>query len=167
MNCDQAFDLLTDLERRHAPALGEHLARCARCRGMAEALSPVLGLWDDAVGAQNGGGTQVASVRSAMAVQRLPEETAATTRWTQWSSARQWLAAFAAGVIVALGFHAIAGGPFGAATPVPEIPVARCTWLEREAENASSRRSAGAVIRSCIACHTPQSGGSLVTLPQL
>jgi len=46
MNCDHAFELLTDLDRRSSQELAEHLDGCRRCRDMAETLSPVLGLWD-------------------------------------------------------------------------------------------------------------------------
>ena len=49
MNCDQAFDCLTDSERRHSPELAEHMARCERCRQMHDTLEPALDLFDDLV----------------------------------------------------------------------------------------------------------------------
>lgn len=49
MNCDQAFDCLTDSGRRHSPQLEEHLARCPRCRQMLDTLEPALDLFDDLV----------------------------------------------------------------------------------------------------------------------
>ena len=49
MNCDQAFDYLTDSARRHSPQLEEHLARCVRCRQMQDTLEPALDLFDELV----------------------------------------------------------------------------------------------------------------------
>lgn len=49
MNCDQAFDCLTDSGRRHSPQLEEHLSRCTRCRQMQETLEPALDLFDELV----------------------------------------------------------------------------------------------------------------------
>src|SRR5688572_14840650 len=46
MNCDQAFDNLTDPARRSSPELSRHLASCARCRQMHETLAPALALFD-------------------------------------------------------------------------------------------------------------------------
>lgn len=44
MNCDHAFDCLTDATRRESAELVAHLAQCPRCRDMAEALEPALDL---------------------------------------------------------------------------------------------------------------------------
>lgn len=44
MNCDLAFDCLTDPARRDSAELADHLARCPRCRDMAEALEPAIDL---------------------------------------------------------------------------------------------------------------------------
>ncbi len=44
MNCDLAFDCLTDPARRDCAELAEHLAHCPRCRDMAEALEPAIDL---------------------------------------------------------------------------------------------------------------------------
>jgi hypothetical protein len=44
MNCDLAFDCLTDSARRDCAELAKHLARCPRCRDMAEALEPAIDL---------------------------------------------------------------------------------------------------------------------------
>jgi hypothetical protein len=44
MNCDLAFDCLTDPARRQCAELTEHLTRCPRCRDMAEALEPAIDL---------------------------------------------------------------------------------------------------------------------------
>lgn len=44
MNCELAFDCLTDPARRDSADLAEHLAHCPRCRDMAEALEPAIDL---------------------------------------------------------------------------------------------------------------------------
>lgn len=46
MNCDQAFDQMTQLAGSHDPALRAHLASCPRCREMQDTLSPALGLFE-------------------------------------------------------------------------------------------------------------------------
>lgn len=42
MNCDQAFECLTDPETGDDSALQDHLDHCPRCRDMAEILEPAL-----------------------------------------------------------------------------------------------------------------------------
>ncbi len=42
MNCDTAFDLMTDPHGSRSGALGEHFATCTRCRQMQETLAPAL-----------------------------------------------------------------------------------------------------------------------------
>src|SRR5262245_16048530 len=42
MNCDTAFDLLTDAEGSRSLALARHLDDCPRCRQMRETLAPAL-----------------------------------------------------------------------------------------------------------------------------
>jgi hypothetical protein len=47
MNCDQAFDALTDQSQRDSDALILHLDSCPRCRDMADMLDPALDLFGD------------------------------------------------------------------------------------------------------------------------
>lgn len=47
MNCDQAFDALTDISQRNHRELCRHLDDCARCRDMADLLDPALNLFGD------------------------------------------------------------------------------------------------------------------------
>src|SRR5689334_2720765 len=42
MNCDTAFDLMTDAEGSRSVALARHLDECPRCRQMQATLSPAL-----------------------------------------------------------------------------------------------------------------------------
>ena len=43
MNCDTAFDLMTDTNGSGSPSLALHLSNCPRCRQMRETLAPALG----------------------------------------------------------------------------------------------------------------------------
>jgi len=47
MNCDQAFDALTDNQLRNSDSLIQHLDSCPRCRDMADMLDPALDLFGD------------------------------------------------------------------------------------------------------------------------
>ena len=47
MNCDQAFDALTDNQLRNSDSLIQHLDSCPRCRDMADMLDPALDLFTD------------------------------------------------------------------------------------------------------------------------
>lgn len=47
MNCDQAFDALTDNNLRGSNELIQHLDDCPRCRDMADVLDPALDLFTD------------------------------------------------------------------------------------------------------------------------
>lgn len=44
MNCDMAFDLMTDAKTAGSSALARHLESCPRCRQMQETLAPALSL---------------------------------------------------------------------------------------------------------------------------
>ena len=50
MNCDMAFEHLTDPNRRDRDELQRHLAACPRCRQMKETLEPAFDLLDAAAG---------------------------------------------------------------------------------------------------------------------
>ncbi len=47
MNCDQAFDQMTDLALSDRSELQQHLVRCARCRQMQEILSPAISAFSE------------------------------------------------------------------------------------------------------------------------
>lgn len=47
MNCDQAFDAITNPARTAATELDDHLIRCPRCRQLREVLAPALDLLCD------------------------------------------------------------------------------------------------------------------------
>ena len=47
MNCDQAFDALTNNNLRNSDELIQHLDTCPRCQDMADMLAPAMNLFDD------------------------------------------------------------------------------------------------------------------------
>ncbi|MBI3864124.1 MAG: hypothetical protein HY290_19755, partial [Planctomycetia bacterium] len=47
MNCDTAFDLMTDAHGSRSGALAEHFDTCPRCRRMQETLAPALDFLSD------------------------------------------------------------------------------------------------------------------------
>lgn len=52
MNCDQAFEALTDTKLRDSAPLIRHLDQCPRCRDMADMLDPALDLFGEVVEAR-------------------------------------------------------------------------------------------------------------------
>jgi len=48
MNCDEAFDAITDADGRNTDQFRWHLDRCPRCRQMQQVLEPALALFDSA-----------------------------------------------------------------------------------------------------------------------
>lgn len=163
MTCDQAFDFLTDLERRDDRRLAQHLAGCPRCRGMAEALAPVLGLWRE-VASEEASPRENRVIDAGVAV-RTPLVAAASSSRVEvggslvpsnrWNAIRHWIAAFAAGIVVAFGLQAVSGrAPEPRSLPTSGQPE-RCAWLDRQAIRSDDRTAQG-VILSCVACHIQQ-----------
>ena len=77
MNCDQAFDCLTDPTRRHSAQLEEHLSRCERCRQMHDTLEPALDMFDELVPEPDLSGGGVAIQTLAPESVRVAEQAAA------------------------------------------------------------------------------------------
>jgi anti-sigma factor RsiW len=160
MNCDQAFDCLTDPQQRYSVELERHLAGCPRCRNMHETLEPALDLFDEII-AEPGASTPLAAgpVLSTESV-RLAEQTAAqlsAARPTARRAERSWwfvwryAAVFLFGGAIVLGIGAVQGKLSG-----PESPRgATCTWRNRAAMSVSEAGNPQAVTLSCVACHLP------------
>lgn len=164
MNCDQAFDCLTDRARRYSAELDRHLAACPRCRHMCETLEPALDLFDDVVAEPDvsrsaRGAPPVLSTESV----RLAEQTAAQLSAARerprrsaepWSFVWRYAAVFLIGGAVVLGVGAVQGR----LSPDTAPQGASCTWRN---PSAVAQRDAGnpqAVTLSCITCHMPRTG---------
>jgi hypothetical protein len=170
MNCDIAFDLITDRHGRHSAALHEHLAACPRCRQMLETLAPALdNLADDAAPfesaaatAYDWGDSERAASPEAVAIarqaaQRFHGDAAIPgSRWSRWArSGARYVAAFAVGACAAFVLLPRAGDNserrLSAAVPVAE---GQCT--RRQCASESSDLSEPAVqqlVLSCMVCH--------------
>lgn len=160
MNCDQAFERLTDDQPANDAQLALHLRDCPRCRAMQVTLSPVMEwLREDSANApaggrdwhQNSGLLTEESVAVAMEIaQRLP-------RTGQRAAFRQALGlALVMTFGIALGVFVF--GERQHSTPKAELRATSpttvvCLWTHRDKE--TSQRSAVNVVDSCIACHVP------------
>lgn len=152
LNCDQAFDLMTDASCDDCAALHAHLDECARCQQMYETLSPALGMFaaertsvGDAYSADDGATSVQIAERVAIRLTRSPRQPAPS---------RHWRRSLLSGVVVLIfGLGAMlgaAGWLSPTSAPVPE-GVAQCHWVNRDAAPTGQR--ADAVVLSCMACH--------------
>ena len=153
MNCDQAFDLMTDPALDDSAELHEHLDGCSRCRQMYETLSPALGLFrterahvatvlDEHV-TETASSVDVAQ-RVAVSLADAPDLPITEGRWRR-------MAAYAAVGVVSF---SLTLGLLTALT-APSVPSpfqsGECTWLNPDA--ADQTQDAQAVVRSCMSCH--------------
>jgi hypothetical protein len=172
MNCDDAFDFLTDPSRRDSAALLAHLERCPRCRQMRDVLEPALDLFggpapassalNEAITAayDSDGDTNRASVLSPETLQ-IAEQAAAQLSSTraQRAPAKGWpvvavcryAAVFLVGTLLSLALTADRSdrAPDSASPP----PASQCTWKNQTQENWRQELRARQVVQSCVACH--------------
>jgi len=160
MNCDTAFDLMTDARGFRSTALLEHLECCPRCRQMQATLSPALEFLADhrhddclpqATAGQTGRtlsstveGVKVAQQAAQDLAMRNEQPAARLTRLAGRSL--RYAAVFAAGA--ALAFSLLP------ARERPELRSGACT--RGEALGSDPDRSAEktrALLASCLACH--------------
>ena len=167
MNCDTAFDLMTDANGSRSGALARHFTTCPRCQQMQETLAPALEFltadqtWPEVPTESDDGPTPEAAGRQPIitldslkiahqAASRLAAQSELPRAGCQRLAGQltRYAAVFAAGLLLALAF-------------VPDretekpIPAGQCT--RQEAAGASSRRSADtiqALAQSCTVCHT-------------
>ena len=170
MNCDQAFDALTDPERCHDQELERHLDACPRCRQMQAVLEPALALFDEPLPATSAPFSPAAQapLLSAETVRMAEREAAALrrraagrrfTRTGVIAALAASAALFAMGALTALGL-ATAHEQRADSRPVQPAAVAeQCLWSlqDREQESGSAR----AVVLSCVSCHLPGTVQSL------
>ena len=167
MNCDQAFDVLTDTNLRGSSALNEHLASCPRCRDMAELLDPALDLFGDVVASENeeipessvdavhndrsAGGT-----RSPQAELPLAESTKPGVSYRPWlSSSRRRIASQQDGLkvaaflmFVAVMMAAMVNVERGSRNDAVAISLPESCQRSVKTESTSDN-----VVAGCVACH--------------
>jgi len=166
MNCDTAFDLLTDEHGSRSSALAQHFETCARCRRMQETLAPALefltqkepsqqfaaGLREGETGEQ-GRRQPFVTVESFRIAEQAAGRLARHDDWPRAGRLRlvgqltRYAAVFAAGILLA-----VALVPDHSHTPT--IP-AGCT-RQAAAENSPARSADAirALVQSCAVCHT-------------
>lgn len=165
MNCDTAFDLMTDANGSRSGALARHFETCTRCRQMQETLAPALEFLAQDESSQNysivsgdnspsdsAGRQPFVTVESVSIAQQAASRLAAQAELPQIRRRRlvgqavRYAAVFAAGLLLALAF-------------IPErdretINRGQCTRQEGGSE-ASGRSAAAiqALAQSCAVCH--------------
>lgn len=154
MNCDHAFDLMTDPVLDDCAELHEHLNECPRCRQMYETLSPALGLFGssgngfDTASADEAAAAGGVEIAERLAVRLAQEPPAGPAPVRPRRALQAWACVLAGGLVLvsAIGLTAFRSG-------APAVPSAadQCTWLHREAVPTDQR--AEAVVLSCVACH--------------
>ncbi len=165
MNCDDAFDALTNPQPTAGRALAAHLDACPRCRQMRDTLSPALEWLSTDNDSLDGGnwshgttGTPWLSVQALhiaeQASKQLPRRRSTGARW------RQLLTIAAVALIgVAVGAFGIAGRHAQPSPPTvsDDAMLTACLWTTPNLRNGLPDTSARGVVISCIMCHVPSS----------
>lgn len=177
MNCDEAFEHLTDPALRNHVELHWHLDMCPRCRQMQETLSPALELFDPPAGFSESHFQSAESHRSnrpesvgflSPETVELAERSAARLASrapappSTGKSYKHVLLSCAVGVLigasvtfglVGFGLHPeqSAAGPHSAADQ-------QCSWKLPGRSKSDLKAESREVVRSCVVCHL---GGSL------
>ncbi len=151
MNCDQAFDCLTDSHRRSSAELERHLAGCPRCRQMHDTLEPALDLFDGVVEEPDLSGL-VRDSRPMVSTEsrQFAEQTAARLVATGGSRQRRgnWPGFVRYAAIFLFGAGALLG--LGAAQDLFREP--GCTYRSRSLIRWGTDQS-DAVVARCLECH--------------
>jgi hypothetical protein len=164
MNCDTAFELMTDVSGSRSSALTRHLESCTRCRQMQETLAPALeflshappheliaSLAEDPEFSETAGHQPFVTVEALtianQAAYDLEEATALPRARIRRLGSRfvRYAAVFAAGLLLAI-----------VATPQHESGIIRkreCTRREAADTTHRSTEQIQILIRSCAVCH--------------
>lgn len=171
MNCDQAFDHLTDRDVRDSDKLNRHLAKCPRCRQMSETLEPAFGMIDGAFEDL----TLDASILSQQAVEdstaplllsleaiRVAESAAAELKTVTGRNnviprrMLQCAVAFLAGTAATLLVLALQGQRKDDEQQAAPFRLTQCSMLFPD-ERSESNLTAESAMLTCVACHSSAS----------
>lgn len=172
MNCDMAFDLMTDPNGGRSQLLREHLAQCPRCRQMQATLAPALDWLADMqpsdaeappasvpsnASASASGGPQIAVLGEAVEIARLAAETLSQRAAPPGVRLRRWMiaAARSAALVAAGAGVALALVPQHAPTAAPLQGAGECRRHDLAAENSAEKSidELRRLIANCAACH--------------
>jgi len=180
MNCDDAFECLTDPTRQDCDELKWHLDLCSRCRQMKEVLAPALQLFSPSPGDDFGRTSPADSgldleqtpepasrplpVESILLAERTAEQLARQRENPQGNVRRntglgtlvRLTAVFLLGAAVT--FAGITWKTRRERPSAAEAPYSKdgaCLWLNRDAEPVRTERPTDArhVVLSCNDCH--------------
>ncbi len=156
MNCDQAFEAMTDPRGAEAGRLHRHLQSCPRCRRMRETLEPALGALTPLVAGRStprhpgeNDPASLAAVRMARRVaDRLSVAHTRTKPAEQREVSRAWgyLLSASCGALVAIGALLAIQQP--ASSP---LLAEGCVWQHRQ--EAFAAHTPRALVLSCVNCH--------------
>ncbi len=180
MNCDEAFEAMTDPSAPDNSALKWHLEFCPRCREMQDVLAPALAMLstesvakeDSPANRLPSSFTDFESSHSAPrrfltpeAVQ-IAEQTARTLHPARkWFSARhwpRWIAVGALSLLVSLGLYFLTtkSEPARPAHADPIMLANHCLWKQPAPVKTATRtieptetNSSRWIVLSCVACH--------------
>lgn len=166
MNCDQAFDRLTEPAATTDSALARHLEQCPRCRAMQQTLSPAMD-WLRSAAVENDPDTSrdwhrgnsplltEESVAVAMqAARQWPRDSSAHSARKALGIALVAMFGMALGVLV-IGQKADSHPPAAAVSPSAPITATVCLWTRPEGASSLPSTTSQSVVDSCIACHVP------------
>ena len=184
MNCDQAFDCLTDAARRHSDELKQHLDLCPRCRQMQEVLSPAINLLvppvdsgdyrsfsqidESGLDLDNEPMFRPRPVLLSAESIRLAERTAAElarqscnreqVRRRRFRSLSRFAALLLLGAVITFAVTAWSNRRERDRTTVSGIPSAdKCLWVHHDKnKQPGSTQSSRQVVLSCVDCHLGQ-----------
>ncbi len=181
MNCDEAFDALTDPNQRDNQELRWHLEFCPRCRGMQDVLAPalsLLGLDEEPLEPQTKSNRLAwvfsdlqTETREESSVQqatpkpfltpeavRVAEHAAQTLHADNRPLTRKPMRWLAVGVVCLL----TACGLFLATASAPNVPASgnaepmmladHCLWINKN-QKKTAKPPARWVVLSCVSCH--------------
>ena len=156
MNCDQAFDSMTDNRLRGSSELHAHFATCPRCRDLADVLEPALGLFEQSDDVDNAPNWPIESASTYdAAAQRVPQPRLQSAPWLNAQRHQQRRIARRDGAKVAIIML------FIAALTAAFANVGR---VERRAELLASaepciraakieQHTANTMVAQCVSCH--------------
>lgn len=165
MNCDDAFEALTDPQPTDRRALAAHLESCPRCRQMRETLSPALE-WlssddDSAGGGHWSSGGTVTPLLTAQAL-RIAEQAAKQLPRQPGTAARlRTLGAMAAVALIGVAVGAFGIDSRHELASLPQVGadsmLTACLWTTPQGRSGLPDTSARGVVVSCVMCHVPSS----------
>lgn len=182
MNCDEAFDCLTDPARRDGDELKWHLDLCPRCRQMKDVLSPALDLIAPAQDAEEFGALSHSVDESGLDLEkasprpatlsaeslRLAERTAADLARRsrgprqlrrRFGSITRFVAIFLLGAVITLSATTWSNRRDRDRNAASGPPTRNdCLWVQHDQQaKAGPSRTSRQVVLSCVDCHLGRS----------